>query len=53
MTIIPTLRRLRYEDHEFEFKTVQPQLLVPISKKGRVFTKITFALCIEVNYVLS
>lgn len=53
MTIIPTLRRLRYEGGEFEFKAVQPQLLVPISKKGTVFTKVTFALCVEVNYVLS
>lgn len=46
MTVIPTLRRLR---SEFESKTVQPPLLVPISQEGRVFTKVTFALFVEVN----
>jgi hypothetical protein len=30
--VIPALRRLKHEEHEFEFEIVQPQLLAPISK---------------------
>lgn len=39
MTVISTLMRLKHEEHELEFETVQPQLLAPHLKNKTKKTK--------------